>query len=239
MVACRIGDPEPPVVPGGEGLTPAQRWVAAAGSPETPADVRRAAVHYIAGTSGGGEAAYVDLYRAVLNEAGTDATVAAACALALARHGGPQHGPDIAGLLSHPTPYTRWQAAIALQRLQAPTVAGDLARSLNDEDADVRTAAAVALGRYPRRDVFDALLRALEDPDFGVARAAERSLSLITGHAGGDDPVAWQQHAEVRGADLFADAQPYTYRRYDGPGGLFGGGGVVVEGAERRDASDE
>jgi len=231
LCACRSGGPEPPEVPGGESLTPAQRWVAAAASPDTPADLRRAAVQHIAGSSAGGEAAYVDLYRAVLSEPGTDATVAAACGLALARHGGPEHGPDIAKLLEHPTAYTRWQAAVALQRLHAPAVAGGLARALDDDDADVRTAAAVALGQYPRRDVFDALLRALEDPDYGVARAAERSLSLITGHDGGDDPGAWQQHAAARGAELFASARPYTYRRYDGPGGfLRGGGGVGVEG---------
>jgi len=68
--------------------------------------------------------------------------------------------------------------------------------------------------------VFDALLRALEDPDFGVARATERSLGVITGHAGGDDPGAWQQFASERGADLFANAQAYTFRRYDGRKGL-------------------
>ena len=230
LVACRLGGPEPPVVPGGESMTPAERWVAAAGSPDTPADVRRAAVQHIAGTSAGGDAAYVGLYRAVLRAAETDATVAAACALALAEHGGPEHGPDIALLLSHPTAYTRWQAATALQRLHAPSVAGDLINALNDEDADVRTAAAVALGQYPRRDVFDALLRALEDPDFGVARATERSLGVITGHDGGDDPGAWQQFASERGADLFANAQAYTFRRYDGRKGLFKrGGGLAVE----------
>lgn len=237
--ACRAGGPEPPVVPGGEAMTPAQRWVAAASSPNTPADLRRTAVQHIAGTSAGGDAAYVDLYRAVLREPGTDATVAAACALALAQHGGPEHGPDIARLLTNPDAYTRWQAATALQRLHAPAVAGDLARALDDEDADVRTAAAVALGQYPRRDGFDALLRALEDPDYGVVRATERSLSLMTGHAGGDDPGAWQQHAAESGADLFAEARPYTYRRYDGPGRfLRGGGGVAVEGLEGA-ASDE
>ncbi len=225
--ACRLGPPEPPAVPGAEGLTPAQRWVAAVGSREVPADVRRGAVQHIAGTSAGGERVYVDLYQAVLRDADTDSTVAAACAMALAQHGGAEHGPDVARLLNDPTDYTRWQAAVALQRLYSPAVAGDLVRTLEDEDADVRTAVAVALGQYPRRDVFDALLRTLEDPDYGVARAAERSLGVMTGHPQGDDPRAWQRLAESRGSQLFADAQTYTFRVYGGPGRFFGGGAAV------------
>ena len=231
--ACRLGGPEPPQVPGGEGLTPAQRWVAAAGSRDTPADTRRDAVQHIAGTPAGGDAVYVALYHAVLREPETDPTVAAACALALAQHGGPEHAPDVARLLNDRTDFTRWQAAVALQRLHAPAVAADLIRVLDDTDADVRTAAAVALGQYPRRDVFDALLRTLEDPDYGVARAAEWSLGVMTGYEGGDDPRAWQQLAEARGGDLFVGVLSYTYRRYDGPRRLFRGGeGLVIEGLD-------
>jgi HEAT repeat protein len=196
----------------------AEQDVLTAGDPLAPPDLRRQAVVRIANSTVGDLPIYVDLYRAILETSQTDATVAAAAAIALAKHGQPADALLVANLLDNDSAYTRWQAANSLARLHYPPVANRLTRAVrDDDDADVRQAVANALGQYPQRNVYDALLDALGDRDSGVSRVAERSLRLITGHDAGDDPRAWLEYADAQGTSLFNDVEPYTYAYYPGP----------------------
>ncbi len=201
-----------------EGGTKAEQTLLTAGSAAAPADARRRAVLRIATSTAGGLPPYVELYRAILREPGTDATVAAAAASALATHGQADDAGLIVPLLDSPEGYTRWQAAVALQRLHDPAAVPALRRTLADDaDADARMASAAALAQYPRREAFDALMAALDDQDSGVARAARDALVAVTGHDAGDDPAAWLAYADANLTTLFADARPVTYWKYPGP----------------------
>ena len=219
--AAKLGDPA---------LTDEERRLVNAASPDRSADLRRAAVQELAAGVDGGDAVRLRLYRHLVGDEATDTTVAAGAALALAEHGGAGDAAAIAGLLDAAEPHARWMAATALQRVGTPgpadaAAAGPLIAALSDDDADVRTAAAVALGRYPQRDVYDALVQTLDDPDYGVVRAALDALATLTGREAEDDPAGWVAFAAERGAGLFDERRPYAFRRYEGGGGRWFGGG--------------
>ncbi|MEM9754145.1 MAG: HEAT repeat domain-containing protein, partial [Planctomycetota bacterium] len=161
------------------------------------------------------------VYRLILTD--PDPTVRAACAAALGRHGDAGDASLIANQLNADEAFLRWEAAKALRQLHNPVIVPRLIAALQtDEDPDTRMAAAEALGQYPRRDVFDALVSALTESEYGIAHAARQSLSTLTGHDAGDEPSDWQAWAATQAGtrELFANAQPYTYRQYVEPPGL-------------------
>lgn len=203
-------------------LTPAEVDVLTAGDPEALPDARRRAIIKIALSDVGHEPVYVDFFRAIIQLPATDATVAAACAAALARHGQPGDTRYITPLLQTNDPFARWQTAVSLQRLHNPDAIPALINTLgNDDDPDPRAAAADALAQYTRRDVFTALVQALNDSDSGVTRAAHAALQTLTGQTLPDDPRDWLQLADDNPQSLFQNAQPYTYKKYpDRPGFL-------------------
>jgi HEAT repeat protein len=94
---------------------------------------------------------------------------------------GPGRDPSrLPGLLSHPSPAVRRQAAGAIARGGASrTAAAALTSALRDEDASVRAAAARALSSAaPRTEAAqDALFMALDDPSEAVRWAAADTLA--------------------------------------------------------------
>jgi HEAT repeat protein len=214
LAGCNAAPPpaaDPPV--NAVELTPAQQVVALVGDPNAPADQRREALIQITRSTAAGEPVYLDFYRALLNDPGTDPTLAALAATALANFGRPEDVRQLTPLLDRPEAFLRWRAAAALRRLHHPDAVGPLMQRVNtDEDADVRLTSALALGQYPRRDVFDTLVTALDDRASGVARAARDSLVLLNSHDAGDDPRAWLDYAE-RADPLFAPGR-YTFSPY-------------------------
>lgn len=184
-------------------------------------DRRRVGLIRISNSEQGGDPAFLEVYRLLLDD--PDATVRAAAAAALARHGAAAAGDAdrLVPLLAPDQPlYVRWEAAKALRHLPSPAARRALTLTLrNDPDAEVRLAAAQALGRYQDPEAFDALVIALNDLDFGVVESARRSLVLLTGRDAGLEPGSWRDLAlELQaGSGLFDDAQPYTFRDYPDP----------------------
>lgn len=88
--------------------------------------------------------------------------------------------PALVGLLKHPDPAVRWNAARALGKLEitAKPAVPDLVAAMSDPDAEVREHAAEALGDIgpPAADAVPALVKVLADPDYRVRRDAVRSL---------------------------------------------------------------
>jgi len=180
------------------------------------ADRRREAINRLADAEFGGEPAYLEAYRLLLQDA--DPTVRAAAAKALSRHGTVEDAGALAKLLQDESSYTRWAAAQALRRLHNPQVTRPLIDAMmKDEDADVRIAAADGLGQYTDRLVYDSLVAALSDGNFGVATAARRSLQTLTGRDLGSEPGPWVQWAQQNPQHLFDGQKPYTYRPYQQP----------------------
>ncbi len=184
-------------------------------------DRRRRAIALLGSAQWGGQPQYLAVYRLILTDPAP--TVRAACAAALGRHGNADDALLVANELGGDEAFLRWEAAKALRQLHNPLVVPRLIATLQtDDDPDTRMAAAEALGQYPRRDVFDALVSALTNAEYGVAHAARRSLTTLTGNDAGPEPADWNAWASRRSGpqEIFANAQPYTYRRYVDPPGL-------------------
>ncbi len=183
-------------------------------------DKRARAVALINASPFGGEAPYVRMYRLLIDD--RDATVRAACAMALGDHGEPRDAELVAPLLSDESSFVRWQAARALQKLHNPAVVDPLIdAATDDEDIDVRMDASFALGQYPEPAVFDALVSRLNDRDYGVVHAAHHSLHLLTGQEFEPDPIAWLTWSDENRRQLFEDQLPYGYWPYVKPRGLW------------------
>lgn len=181
-------------------------------------DRRRQGVDQLAAAPFGDEPVYVRMYRLLLDD--PDASVRAACAKALGRHGEVEDVTRLTPLLRDESPIVRWETAKALQRLHHRSAAGPLTAALqNDDDPDVRQAAATALGQYPTPAVFHALVGALHDTEYSVAWAARRSLRTLTGEDLGPEAADWLAWSEQqRGAEaLFAGRQRYTYEPWSQP----------------------
>ncbi len=184
------------------------------------ADKRRNAINLLASSSFGSLPPYVRTYRLLLDD--SDPSVRAACVKALGAHGEVSDAETIAGLLSDPSAFVRWEAAKALQRIHNPVAIDPLRRTLaGDEDDDVRMAAADALGQYASSAVFDSLIGALTDANFAVALAARESLHTLTGQDLGSEPRDWMAWADQHRDNLFAGQQVYVYHPYQKPPSRF------------------
>jgi hypothetical protein len=159
----------------------------------------------------GGAPEYVKGY--VMHLSDSDSSVRAAAALALGRHGSPEHVPLILPLLTQEDRLCRLSAVRALQRLHNPVAVGpliDATDSRKESDADVRAEAAVALAQYPQPRVLQALIAALGDDRLAVTAAAAQSLRTLTGQDFGDDRARWFDWAAAA-SEPFAGQRPYTY----------------------------
>ena len=185
------------------------------------ADKRFRGTVLLANAPFGGEGVYLQGYRAHLSD--TDASVRAAAAFALGRHGAPEDVPAIAPLTRDADRLVRLNAVRALQRLHNPEAIQWLLERAQvvevaprgglrgfEEDADVRAEAAYALGQYAEERVLQGLIGALRDPRLSVTRSAAASLRTLTGQNFGDDYRAWFQWAATAESP-FAGRLEYTY----------------------------
>lgn len=168
----------------------------------------------------GGEKVYLDGYRLHLND--SDASVRAAAAFALGRHGSPEDVPAIVPLLKDQSRLVRLNAVRALQRLHNPEAVPallDRLRQNNEEDVDVRAEAAYALGQYAERRVLQGLIAALRDQRLAVTSNAAASLRTLTGQDFGDDRRKWFHWVSTT-QDPFAGRLVYTYPAFSRDRGL-------------------
>lgn len=184
------------------------------------ADKRFRGTVLLANAPFGGESVYLRGYRAHLSD--SDASVRAAAAFALGRHGSPEDVPAIAPLTRDADRLVRLNAVRALQRLHNPEAIPFLLERVQfvevtptgqrgfEEEADVRAEAAYALGQYADDRVLQGLIAALRDPRLSVTRNAAASLRTLTGQDFGDDHRSWFRWAATA-KNPFAGRLPYTY----------------------------
>lgn len=184
------------------------------------ADKRFRGTVLLANAPFGGESVYLQGYRAHL--ADSDASVRAAAAFALGRHGSPEDVPLVAPLTRDTDRLVRLNAVRALQRLHNPEAIPWLLERVQfvevtrqgqrgfEDDPDVRAEAAYALGQYAEARVLDGLIAALRDPRLTVTRSAAEALHTLTGRDFGDDRRAWFQWKETA-EDPFAGRLVYKY----------------------------
>ncbi len=159
----------------------------------------------------GGESVYLRGYEAQLGD--PDASVRAAAAFALGRHGGPEHVPMLVPLGRDDDRLVRLSVVRSLQRLHNPVAIPLLLERIDpekEEDVDVRAAAAHALGQYAERRVIQGLIAALRDPRLSVTSNAAASLRTLTGEDFGDHYRQWFQWS-LTATDPFAGRTAYTY----------------------------
>lgn len=180
------------------------------------ADRRRRGTVLLSNSPFGGADAYLGMYRDMV-ALERDPLVRAAAILALGRHGDPTDALPIAEFLEDDAadPQVRWAAAKALQRLHNPEAVRALLHPIRDEAErqELRVDAAVALGQYPEDRVFHGLIGALDDRELAVNLAAHGSLTTLTGHDLGLDPVAWLTWYD-KAVDPFAGQEEYLYPTY-------------------------
>ncbi len=175
------------------------------------ADKRYRGTLLLANAPWGGEAVYLDLYRAATKDG--DPSVRAAAIRGLALHGEPTDVPVILGHFDDPDRLLRWECARALQRLHNPEAVAPLLKHLqerNETEPIVRAASANALGQYAEPRVLEGLIGGLSDRDLSVNIASQDALRTLTGQDLGLDVrewVAWRKATE----SPFAGRQPYEY----------------------------
>ena len=180
------------------------------------ADKRRNGIALLSAARFGGEAAYLRMYRLLIDD--PDATVRAACIKALGDHGELEDVPRIIPRLRDEAPFVRWEAAKALQKIHhTDAIVPLMDATIKDEDDDVRMAAAYALGQYPERRVFDVLVGALDDPNYAVSAAARQSLQTMTGQSLSLNAADWIRFADDAKGNLFAAQKQYVWQPYEPP----------------------
>lgn len=163
----------------------------------------------------GGEEAYLELYRTLVEDS-SNPLVRAAAIRALGRWG---DGPDaqlIAAQLGNDSPQIRLESAIALQRIHEPPIEDRIWRRLVDADEkeSIRIELAIALGQYDSDASFQALCDALDDRSLSINLAAADSLRVMTGRDFGLDAptwLSWYDGQQRDDDDPFADGQIFLY----------------------------
>lgn len=163
----------------------------------------------------GGEEAYLELYRTLVEDSG-DPLVRAAAIRALGRWGDGKDAQLIAGQLGSKSEQVRLESAIALQRIHEPPIEDRIWRRLimPDEEESIRIELAIALGQYDSDASFQALCLALDDRSLAINLAAADSLRVMTGRDFGLDGPTWLSwYRSVRRSDQnpFAKGETYLY----------------------------
>ena len=140
----------------------------------------------------GGEEAYLELYRTLVEDS-SDPLVRAAAVRALGRWGDGKDAQLIAGQLGSKSTQVRLESAIALQRIHEPPIEDRIWRRLimPDEEEAIRIELAIALGQYDSDASFQALCLALDDRSLSINLAAADSLRVMTGRDFGLDGPTW------------------------------------------------
>ena len=173
----------------------------------------------------GGEEAYLELYRTLVEDS-TNPLVRAAAVRALGRWG---DGPDaqiIAAQLGNDSPQIRLESAIALQRIHERPIEDRIWRRLvdADEEESIRIELAIALGQYDSDASFQALCDALDDRSLSINLAAADSLRIMTGRDFGLDAATWLSWYDGQRRDddnPFAEGQIFLYPTFQRKIGFF------------------
>lgn len=173
----------------------------------------------------GGEEAYLELYRTLVEDS-TNPLVRAAAIRALGRWGDGDDAQLIAAQLGNESAQVRLESAIALQRIHEPPIEDRIWRRLvqPDEEESIRIELAIALGQYDSDASFQALCDALDDRSLSINLAAADSLRVMTGRDFGLDAPTWLSwyDAERRGdRNPFAEGQVFLYPTFQRKIGFF------------------
>lgn len=163
----------------------------------------------------GGEEAYLDLYRTLIEDS-SDPLVRAAAVRALGRWGDSKDARLIADQLTNKSDQVRLESAIALQRIHETPIEDRIWRRLimPDEEESIRIELAIALGQYDSDASFQALCLALDDRSLAINLAAADSLRVMTGRDFGlDGPtwLSWYRGIRRSEQDPFADGETFLF----------------------------
>lgn len=180
----------------------------------TPGRQRRGVV-LLSNADFGGEEAYLELYRTLVEDS-SDPLVQAAAIRALGRWGNGSDAKLIADQLDEDSAQVRLESAIALQRIHEPPIEDRIWRRLimPDEEESIRIELAIALGQYDSDASFQALCLALDDRSLSINLAAADSLRVMTGRDFGLDAPTWLSWYRGRvssGDDPFAGGETFLY----------------------------